>query len=840
MASRAAEVLHLGARRRREASRRSRSGQHASLVDLLEPRVLLVGEPVIVTNGGFAYTEGDPPVAVFGDVTVTDADSPDFDGGSFTLALYGAEPGDSIAPLGGGNAFDLNGDLVADGVVIGTESSVTQTVEDDRVVNRISFDLNADANAARVELLIEAISFEAFGTTGDDLEPYGFRDVEVVLDDGDGNVGSAEDFVDVLGEDDPIVLTFDDSQPLAVTEDAGPVTLLPSVQWSDVDNTDFLDAIITVEIQTGFDVGDAISLDPTSGFSIVDEELSLNGEFLGLVGDAPGFFDVYLEGDGFSDIDASVVDGLLAALQFETTDDSPELTKTVLVSYDAPDGDFAEVIQTIAVTPVNDPTIIDSDADTPLAFTENGDPVPLLGDVTITDADFENPAAGDVEGWQILARSVAGRQAGERYVVSNTAGQSGPAVLVVGSTVNVNGSDVATITSSGSLLIVELGAGATHTDAELILEAITYQTVSNDPAELKRGQVWLTDAGGNRTILERDINVTTSNDDPAIANIRGSLTFFEDGGPRLLSGQAHVADVDWSGGGSLSLSWTDFGAADEILLLDRGIISSSGDLAAPATGDELFYNGTKLADVTVTDNGATGEITFDLVPVTNRFEAREIFRALAFDNPTDNPEPGTRTVTFTFTDEAGAAASRSMPIFMRLSNDAPDLMLANPIVTGDSSAPATPLGVGASVSDPDSPSFDGGRFVVSLVGGRQAGDRLQLLDEAGNAAATGDDITVGGTVVGTLSQTAGSQVRVSFGPAATQTDVAAVLNRVAYENVGNVPVPGDRTVQFLLVDPTSESDIETATLSVDVAANAPLPSGTLDVAIASLGTGDWS
>ena len=802
---RAAEVVRLRDRRRQART--------ATVADALEARVLLVGEPVVITQGGLEFSEGDAPIGLFGDSTVTDSDSLQFDTGSFSLTTYGQAAGDTFAtPANGSLTYSLGGnlgegvvgsDLVSGGVVIGTLSSVTTTVQLGRTVQTTTWDLNGQSNAPRIESLLEAITFEAVGTTGDDLEPYRFLELDITLDDGDGGQTTVGDFVDVIGVDDPIVFTADAG--IAADLDGQAAVLLPNVSWADPDNSDYLDAIVTVQIEQGFDASDAITLDPSSGFSIVDDELLLNGAFLGFTGTAPGFFDVYLEGDGSAAITASVVDSLLGALRFSTSD-AAGTTKSLLVSYDAPDGDFAELTQTVTVVDVNDPTVIASDAATPLAFSENGPAVPLLGDVTLSDPDFAG-GPGDLGGWQILARTVAGRQAGERYVVAD-AGD----VTVSGSTVSVGGVARGTIQSSGSLLRVNLAAGTTAADGEAILEAITYQTVSNNPAVLKRGQVWLTDDTGQRTIVERQINVTTNNDAPAIANIRGSLTFFEDGGPRLLSGQAHVADVDWAGGGSLSLSWADFGAADELLLLDRGVISSSGDLANLATGDELFYNGSKLADVTVQDNGATGTITFDLVPITNRFEAREIFRAAAFGNPTDNPEPGTRTVTFTFTDELGSSASRSLPVFMRLSPDAPDLTVGNSAVVADSSAPPTALGAGFGVSDVDSPDFAGGRFTVSFASGRVGGDRLHLLDE--NGAITTTNATVNGQTLGSVTATA-TQVRVDFTAGATPADVATILNRVAFENVGAGDVSGTRTLQIALVDPSGEIDIETVDVLVD-------------------------
>ena len=802
---RAAEVMQLRDRRRQART--------ATVADALEARVLLVGEPVIMTQGGLEFAEGDAPIGLFGDSTVTDSDSTQFDTGSFSLTTYDQAAGDVFAtPASGGLTYSLGGnlgdgvvgsDLVSGGVVIGTLSSVTTTVQLGRNVQTTTWDLNAQSNAPRIESLLEAVTFEAVGTTGDDLEPYRFLELDVTLDDGDGNSTTVSDFVDVIGVDDPIVFTADAG--IDADLDGQAATLLPNVNWADPDNSDYLDAIVTVEVQQGYDTSDRIRLDPMSGFSIVDEELLLNGAFLGFTSTAPGFFDVYLEGDGSVAITASVVDSLLGALQF-STNDAAGSTKSLLVSYDAPDGDFAELTQTVTVVDVNDPTVITSDAGTPLAFSENGPAVPLLGEVTLSDPDFAG-GAGDLGGWQILARTVAGRQAGERYVVADAGG-----VTVSGNTVSVDGVARGTIQSSGSLLRVNLSAGTTAADGEAILEAITYQTVSNNPAVLKRGQVWLTDATGQRTIVERQINVTTNNDAPAIANIRGSLTFFEDGGPRLLSGQAHVADVDWAGGGSLSLSWADFGAADELLLLDRGVISSSGDLANLTTGDELFYNGSKLADVTVVDNGATGTVTFDLVPITNRFEAREIFRAAAFNNPTDNPEPGTRTVTFTFTDELGSSASRSLPVFMRLSPDAPDLTVGNPTVFADSSAPPTALGANFGVFDVDSPDFNGGRFTVSFASGRVGGDRLHLLDEAG--AITTTTATVNGQTLGTVTATA-TQVRVDFTASTTASDVAAILNRVAFENIGSGDVSGTRTLQIALVDPTGLIDIETLDVLVD-------------------------
>ena len=96
-------------------------------------------------------------------------------------------------------------------------------------------------------------------------------------------------------------------------------------------------------------------------------------------------------------------------------------------------------------------------------------------------------------------------------------------------------------------------------------------------------------------------------------------------------------------------------------------------------------------------------------------------------------------------------------------------------------------GVGASVSDVDSPNFDGGTLTVSIMaGGAPAEDVLGIRNEgmaAGQIGVAGADVSFGGVIFGTFAGgSGGADLVVTFDPDATPAAVSALLRNITYNN----------------------------------------------------------
>ena len=475
----------------------------------------------------------------------------------------------------------------------------------------------------------------------------------------------------------------------------------------------------------------------------------------------------------------------------------------------------------------------------PLAYTEGDPPTPFLDTVTLTDADTTNYSGGE-----LLARSISGRQIGERYTVENVGPVTVTGSGLAGDAVLVNGAQIGTLTATGPLLRIDLDASVvTISDVEAVIEAISYRTVNQNPAVNKIGQIWVTDPDGNRLIVDRDIVVTPVNNNPVVGNVAATANYFEGTGPRKISGSFHIADGDYVGGGEIVVQGFDFTAGDRFVIVPGGPITTSGDPNDLQTGDEIFLNGTKIADLTRNDFTDGPDLIFALAAVTNRFEVREIVRAIGFEHTTNNPDPADRNVTVSFFDETGAGDSRSQRIIMRLADDGPELTLGATSGTVNAPGPAR-FFPQPTITDPDSPDIGDGRLVVGFASGRQTGDTLGMIDGSGNALTVGSTITVSGAVVGTLTGV-GNTLRVSFSPTATFQQVRTIINRLTFENANaaTADVSGVRGVQILVADRGNQFDLDIFNLTVNDSVNSSLPSAgpaaATDAVVAALHDDDW-
>lgn len=126
-----------------------------------------------------------------GDAVVTDSDSSNFDGGKLTVALIaGAHPTKDyigLAAEGGGVTWpdgSQAGDrILVDGVEVATFDANGAIATSSRTVN-----LNANADAAAVSKLVQALGFTTLGTA-----TAGDRTVRITLTDGDGGTSIDHD-----------------------------------------------------------------------------------------------------------------------------------------------------------------------------------------------------------------------------------------------------------------------------------------------------------------------------------------------------------------------------------------------------------------------------------------------------------------------------------------------------------------------------------------------------------------------------------------------------------------------------------------------------------------------
>ena len=174
--------------------------------------------------------------------------------------------------------------------------------------------------------------------------------------------------------------------------------------------------------------------------------------------------------------------------------------------------DFAS----LTLTEVNDPPTIGGVV-SPLAYTENDPPTPILGGATVSDPNSaDDPDSADFAGGRLEAVIVSGATPSDRLLI-----REGNGISLAGDTVIYDSGQqrlIGSYTIDGWLLTVHFTtADAVRAAAEALLRSIAYENVSENPTTTNRRiQVSLTDGdGGNQTTtVTQTVSIQPVNDPP--------------------------------------------------------------------------------------------------------------------------------------------------------------------------------------------------------------------------------------------------------------------------------------------------------------------------------------
>ncbi|HYD11759.1 MAG TPA: Ig-like domain-containing protein, partial [Allosphingosinicella sp.] len=146
------------------------------------------------------------------------------------------------------------------------------------------------------------------------------------------------------------------------------------------------------------------------------------------------------------------------------------------------------------------------------------------------------------------------------------------------------------------------------------------------------------------------------------------------------------------------------------------------------------------------------------------------------------------------------------------------------------------MGPNATVTDVDSPDFDGGLLTVAITLGLAAGEDVLGMDGSGvvqlsNGSNVGSQISIAGVVFGTVTASANDSISISFDGDATPARVQELLRIFAYTNTNTLnPSTASRRITWTLVDGdgTANGGVDTRVINsfVAVAGVNDAPSGT--------------
>ena len=550
---------------------------------------------------------------------------------------------------------------------------------------------------------------------------------------------------------------------------------------------------------------------------------SVIGQFTSVDSDVDdAFYYTLVPGDGDVDNASFTIDGdqLLAAASF---DFETKASYSIRVRTTDLAGLTFEKSFTISVTDVAEsiaPVI--GAFDTTVTFTENGTPVLLDTNATLTDAD-----SLDFVGGVMTVSLITNSEDSDRLLIRNQgtgAGQIG----VSGAEVTFAGIAIATFVGGASgddPLTITLGAGGSKVAAQALLRNITFSSVSDSPSTLPRTvQVLMTDGDGGESLpVTKTINVNAVNDAPVIANFAAVASYTEGDAPVLLGSATTVADLDSA----------DFAAG---VLTVRVLVNSQttdrlsirNDGTAPG---DIGVSGTNVLYGNVAIGSFTGTTTLTITLNANATAAavQALLRNVTFHSISLAPSTLTRTVSAALTDgDGGTSATVTTSVNVIAMNTAPTLGAFDPAVTYVENAAPILLDANATVSDVDSSDLDGGILSVTLTNNSENDDRLAVRNQglaANQVGVIGNQLSFGGTSIGMIyGGTSGSDpLQIEFNDNATPAAVQAVLRNITFNNVSQNPSTLPRTVEVQLTDGDGgTSDPVTKTINVTSVNNAPV------------------
>jgi hypothetical protein len=428
---------------------------------------------VTMSDGPTDYTENDPPTAVDASLTVGDADNErppldDMEGAVVQATAGWSESEDSLT-------------FTEQGGITGAYDDGTGTIT-----------FSGTASVADYQDVLRSVQYE----NSSENPSSATRTFKFTVNDGEADSADTTKDVTVTPVNDAPVATTTGGDT-AYTENATAVTVDGGVTVADVDDTNIESA--TVQISSGFQSGDDLVFVDQNGISGV---YNTGTGVLSLTGSAS----------------LAIYETALGSIRFRSTNDDPVTSKTVEFVVDDGDLSSAAATKSIAVTPVNDPPVLDA-TDTALAYTEGDGAVPIDDAISVTDPDSDTLSGATIT----VSSGFDGAQ--DQLAFTSPNGIEG--------SLDESG-DTMTLTGIASVA-----------DYEAAIRAVTFENTSQNPTTDTRTVTFKTNDGELDAAPDtREIAVTAVNDAPVVTTTDGP-TQYTVGDPAVVidSGVA-VDDVD--------------------------------------------------------------------------------------------------------------------------------------------------------------------------------------------------------------------------------------------------------------------------------------------------------
>lgn len=317
------------------------------------------------------------------------------------------------------------------------------------------------------------------------------------------------------------------------------------------------------------------------------------------------------------------------------------------------------------------------------------------------------------------------------------------------------------------------------------------------------------------------VNIYRLSSPPRLSAPTGG-TFVENGEILVFGGSPTITDEDSANfaGGKLVVGITANAQPQDLLSIRN---QAAGPEQITVEGTNVLYGGVVIGAF----NGGTGNtpLRINLNAVATPAAVQALARNITFQNTGEYPTSATRTVMFQVADgDNGISEPVTATVAVTPINDGPTLQLGGNVKAYEGAQIA--MAPNAIFTD-DSVALIGGKLTVTIAEGATADDRLRLPGGSVSPVwATGTHVFSGLNNVGTWSGGDGGQpLVITFTTShATPAAVQAVIRAVTFGTASETPVPGWRTVTFVVDDGEGlQTDPATATKRVNLIAEPDPP-----------------
>lgn len=285
---------------------------------------------------------------------------------------------------------------------------------------------------------------------------------------------------------------------------------------------------------------------------------------------------------------------------------------------------------------------------------------------------------------------------------------------------------------------------------------------------------------------------------PVIGGFGENISYREDAPPRRITSTAMVRDPDsvHFGGGKLRVHFSAGGQASDRLAIHT-IGTGPGQLNVQGSQVRI---GTVVIG-TFTGGVGTEPLVVSLTDKATTSRVQLLLRNITYDNASENPPTNVRTVRAIVSDDDGELSNAVVKqISVAALNDAPVLAPADGGTVGYvNDAAAIGLLADATVTDPDSGNFAGGRLLVQAISGSDSSNRLLI---GGPFTLSGDDVQLSGVTIGTRNTGGGigtTPLEITFNAHASRSIVEQLVRVIRFRTTDGTST-AQRVIEFSLTD----------------------------------------